>query len=308
MAAAWTDTVLRHSLGLRSGERLLILADRELEPAAEALAGAARALGAGTVVRQVLPEPGRLQVVPRSLTDVVAAAAAVVSLRAELRLAVEDAPMRAARDAFRRAGRGRWVSLAQVDEETLQTALAPGLEEAAVRAAALAGRLRSAVGVRITAPGGTDLQVFYGGRPVLADTGRVREAGAVGNLPAGEAYVAPHETGVEGLLVVDVALGDIPLDQPVALTFRRGRVVTVTGGKAAAELRRRLGRDRWAWTVGELGLGSNPHLKPCDRVALAEKALGTAHVALGGNLAFGGRNPAATHYDCVIASPAVRFL
>lgn len=308
MTLRWTETVLGHSLGLRPGERVLILADRQLQPAAEALTEAARRMQAGEVVHYALPEPGRLQVVPRSLAAAVAAADVVISLRAELRLSVEDAAMRAAMDAFRRAGRGRWVSLAQVEVETLEAALSPGLEEVAARVSALAGRMRAAAGVRLTAPGGTDLRVSYEGRPVLVDTGQVREAGAVGNLPAGEAYVAPHETGVDGQLVVDVALGDIPLDQPVTLTFRRGRVMEATGGEAAAELRRRLGDDRWAWTVGELGLGVNPHITPSGRVALAEKALGTAHVALGGNLAFGGRNPAPTHYDCVIASPTVEFL
>lgn len=308
MTLRWTETVLGHSLGLRPGERVLILADRQLQPAAEALTEAARRMQAGEVVHYALPKPGRLQVVPRSLAAAVAAADVVISLRAELRLSVEDAAMRAAMDAFRRAGRGRWVSLAQVEVETLEAALSPGLEEVAARVSALAGRMRAAAGVRLTAPGGTDLRVSYEGRPVLVDTGQVREAGAVGNLPAGEAYVAPHETGVDGQLVVDVALGDIPLDQPVTLTFRRGRVMEATGGEAAAELRRRLGDDRWAWTVGELGLGVNPHITPSGRVALAEKALGTAHVALGGNLAFGGRNPAPTHYDCVIASPTVEFL
>lgn len=308
MAAGWTGTVLRDSLGLQPGERVLILADRALEPAAEALAEAARALHAGAVELRTLPEPRRMRLVPKWLTAAVGSADAIISLRAALRLGVEDALMRAALDAFRRAGRGRWVSMAQVEMETLEIVLAPGLGEVVARTLALAARLRAATGVRLTAPGGTDLRVTYAGRPVWADTGRVREPGAFGNLPAGEAFVAPLETGAEGRLVVDVALGDIPLDRPVALTFRHGRVVAVSGGEAAAELRRRLGDDRWAWTVGELGLGANPHVKPCGRVALAEKALGTAHVALGGNLAFGGRNPAPTHYDCVIASPTVDFL
>ncbi|BAD41937.1 aminopeptidase [Symbiobacterium thermophilum] len=308
MVPRWAGTVLQDSLGLRPGERVLVLADRPLAPAAAALDEAARALGAAEVKAHLLPDPDRLQVVPRWITDAVRSADAIVSLRAALRLAAEDALMRAALDAFHRARRGRWVSMAQVDVSVLETALAPGLAEAAARARALAARLRAAAGVRLTAPGGTDLQLTFAGRPVHADTGWVRQPGDFGNLPAGEAYVAPDETGAEGLLVVDVALGDIPLDRPVALRFRRGRVAEVTGGEAAAELRRRLGNDPWAWTVGELGLGTNPHVRPCGRVAVAEKALGTAHVALGGNLAFGGRNPASTHYDCVIAAADVRFL
>lgn len=305
----WTETVWRESLGLRPGERVLLLADAPLAEAAEALAEAAGACGAGSVARFGLPEPrAGLQVVPRGLTAAAADADVLVCLRSGLNLAREDAAVRAARGAFRRSGRGRWAALAQVDLAVLEAALEPGLAEVERRARELADRMRAAAGVHLTAPGGTDLRLCWAGRPVLAETGRIQEPGSIGNLPPGEAYVAPHETRADGRLSVDVALGDIPLDGPVTLTFSRGRVVEVAGGGAAAELRRRLGDDPWAWTVGEFGLGANPYLPPCDRVALAEKALGTAHVALGGNRAFGGRNPAPTHYDCVIAAPVVRFL
>ena len=307
--AAWTETVLRESLGLRPGERVLIMADAPLAGAAEALAAAAAAAGARRVARFTLPEPrAGLQVVPRGLTAEAGEADVVICMRSGLDLAREDAPVRAARGASRQTGRGRWAVLAQVDPAVLTATLEPGLAEVERRAGELASLLRAHDGVHLTAPGGTDLRIIWDGRPVHAETGRIQEPGSIGNLPPGEAYVAPHETRTDGRLVVDVALGDIPVDRPVTLTFRHGRVVEVAGGGAAVELRRRLGDDTWAWTVGEFGLGANPHVAPCDRVALAEKALGTAHVALGGNRAFGGRNPAPTHYDCVIAAPAMRFL
>jgi leucyl aminopeptidase (aminopeptidase T) len=168
--------------------------------------------------------------------------------------------------------------------------------------------MRSATGVHLKSGLGTDLRLSYAGRPVQVEDGRIRERGAMGNLPAGEVFVAPHEAQADGRLVVDLALGDLWLDAPVALTFERGRVVNVAGGRAAAELRSRLGKDDWAWTIGEFGLGANPHLKPCGKVALDEKVLGTAHTALGGNRSYGGANPAATHYDCVIKEPKVRFI
>ncbi|WP_374711907.1 aminopeptidase [Symbiobacterium terraclitae] len=307
--ASWTETVLCESLGLRPGERVLIMADAPLAEAAEALAAAAGEVGAGRVARFALPEPrAGLQLVPRGLAAAAGGADVLVCLRSDLDLAREDAPVRAARGALRQAGRGRLAVLAQVDLAVLEATLEHGLAEVERRAEELAGRMRAAAGAHLTAPGGTDLRLSWAGRPVLAETGRLQEPGSAGNLPPGEAYVAPHEARADGRLVVDVALGDIPLDGPVALTLRQGRVVEVAGGKAAAELRRRLGDDPWAWTIGEFGLGANPHVAPCDRVSLAEKALGTAHVALGGNRAFGGRNPAPTHYDCVIAAPAVRYL
>ena len=78
MHRRWTDAVLRQGLGLRPGERVLVMADRPLRPAADALAEAARALGGAEVMQHVLPEPGPLQVVSRSLAAAAAAADAVV--------------------------------------------------------------------------------------------------------------------------------------------------------------------------------------------------------------------------------------
>ncbi|MGE5674277.1 MAG: hypothetical protein ACM3XM_10370, partial [Mycobacterium leprae] len=126
---------------------------------------------------------------------------------------------------------------------------------------------------------------------------------------AGEVYAAPLEVSAEGRLVVDLAMGDLPLPQPVALTFRQGRVVeatTLAGDSAPmAPLRERLGTDPWAWTVGELGIGANPFVRTRGATAVVEKALGTVHIALGANRSFGGVNAAATHCDCVIGSPSV---
>jgi hypothetical protein len=128
-------------------------------------------------------------------------------------------------------------------------------------------------------------------------------AGALGNLPWGEVFVAPLEASAEGRLVVDLTVGNIRPAEPISLTFRQGRVVEVTGGPEAGELRQRLGTDPWSWTVGEFGIGANPRARICGKVTVDEKVWGTVHVALGSNLSFGGCNPAATHYDCVVSAP-----
>lgn len=309
MGAGWIQTVLQESLGLQPGESLLILADRPLWAAGEALGAAAAALGAGKVQQMALPDPGVLfSVVPRSLPRAAGEADVILTLRSGLNLQVEDAHIRAAMGAFRQEGHGRWASFAQVDAATLEGALGAGLGPVIAHAEELAGQMRAARGVHLTSASGTDLRLSYARRPVQVENGLLRVRGAVGNLPAGEVYVAPHEAQADGHLVVDLALGDIWLDEPVTLTFEHGRVVHLSGGRAASELRSRLGNDDWAWTIGEFGLGANPHLGPTGKVALDEKALGTAHIALGGNRSFGGANPAATHYDCVIRAPQVKFL
>lgn len=310
MPDRWVENILVESLGLRPGERVLVVSDRTLREAGAALVAGARSRGAALANQMFLPELGRaFTVVPTALVQAVREADVLVMIRADLELWDEDPVVRAMMSAFREAGRGRWASLAQVDELLLNGELSADFGVIPGEVERLAALLRSGSRVRITSAAGTDLTLSYGGRPLQLETGLIRSPGAIGNLPAGEVYVAPLETSADGRLVVDLSLGDIWLDLPVTLTFERGRVVDAEGGWALRDLRQRLGEDDWAWTIGEFGLGANPHIKRGrGRVAHDEKSLGTAHIALGANLVFGGKNPAATHYDCVIADAHIEVL
>lgn len=311
MASGWAASLIRNCLGLRPGESFLALSDPPLRGAAEALCAAASRQGAGRAEVLLVPTAwaggaqGRppLRLVSARLPEKVGAADGIISLLTELDLAGENPVMRAAMAAFAAAGRGRWAMGAGITTDLMEQGLAADPSRTRATALRLAERLAGAEEVRVTTEAGTDLRLRLGGRPVHAETGVLEGPGALCNLPAGEAYVAPLEESAEGRLVVDLSLGDLPLDGPVTLLFRQGRAVQVEGGEAARLLQTRLGDDPAAWTVGELGLGANAALRVRGRAHLDEKVWGTAHVALGGNLRFGGRNNAVTHYDCVIGAP-----
>ena len=305
MNPSWAVNVLQNCMGLRPGERVLALVDEPLRVAGDALAAAAGALGAGAAAVRVLPAPRPLAVIPQSFMQQVEAADVIVSLFSGLDLERESPVLRAGLAAFRGARRGRWGAGACIDEAVLQEDLTADCQAVAAQTAAAAERLARAGEVRLTSAAGTDLRLQLGGRPVHQDTGLLHTPGAYGNLPAGEAFVAPLEDSAEGRLVVDLSIGDIPLDQPVLLTFRKGRAVAAEGGAAAQELQRRLGADPGAWTLGEFGVGTNPGVRIRHRAPQDEKVLGTVHVALGGNTHFGGANTAASHYDCVIRAPKI---
>jgi leucyl aminopeptidase (aminopeptidase T) len=293
-------------MGLRTGETVLALVDEPLRRAGEALCAAALDLGAAQAHQRVLPiMVPALAVVPDTFLRQVQEADVIISLLSDLDLQRERPLVRAGLAAFRSAMRGRWASGVCIDHDVLEHELAADYAEVAARTEAMAARLARAERVRIVTPAGTDLRLELGGRPIHQDTGLLMAPGAFGNLPAGEAYVAPPEHSAEGTVVVDVSLGDIPLDRPVTLTFRNGRAVSAEGGEAAQALERRLGSDSRAWTLGELGLGTNPAVSIRGRAPIDEKAAGTVHIALGGNAHFGGTNPVATHYDCVISRPEV---
>jgi len=304
----WVQNLLVSSLNLQKGERLVIMTDVPLESQGGTVCRAALDMGAADALQVVLPDTGALfALVPSHLVQGVQQADVVIAMRSDLDLSREDAHLRAAMATFRAAGRGRWASLAQISPEVLAHELSADLRPVAAEAKRLAAQLRAGSALRLTSPAGTDLRLRYGGRPIHVEDGRIRKRGQVGNLPGGEVYVAPLETSAEGRLVVDLCLGDLELDEPVTLTFAGGRVVGLEGGEAVEELRERLADDPWAWTIGEFGLGANPHIRLSGLVALDEKRLGTAHVALGANTAFGGENPAETHYDCVISEAQVEI-
>ena len=113
--------------------------------------------------------------------------------------------------------------------------------------ARLGERMAGSARVRVTTPGGTDCTFDVTGREWKLDDGVLDRPGAFGNLPAGEAFVAPLATGADGVCVIDrsIALGDVGLvDEPIRLTFERGRIVSVEGGRSADSTRAAIAASR----------------------------------------------------------------
>lgn len=305
MAPRWTENLLHTCLCLHPGEQVLVIVDEPLRAAGNTICAAAIESGAAAATVHVLPPMRTFSVVSQRLLQQVSGADLIVSLFSSLDLNHEAAALRAAVAAFRSGARGRWASGACIDGDILVRELTADYREVAQRAEWLGARLAEADEVRITSASGSDLTLRRGGRPVHVETGILSAPGSFGNLPGGEVFIAPLEESAEGRLVVDLCVGDLPLHEPLLLSFHRGRVVQMSGGAAASELKRRLGDDPWGWTVGELGIGANPYAQIRRRVTTDEKAAGTVHVALGSNQQFGGQNPADTHYDCVLSAPQV---
>ena len=163
----------------------------------------------------------------------------------------------------------------------------------------------------MTTPGGTDCTFDVTGREWKLDDGVLDQPGAFGNLPAGEAFVAPLATGADGLCVIDrsIALGGVGLvDEPIRMTFERGRIVAIEGGSSAAATRAAIAEaGEGADVVAELGIGTNAGARITGSVITDEKVLGTAHVAFGDNASgsYGGDNRAAIHVDGVMADATI---
>jgi aminopeptidase len=148
--------------------------------------------------------------------------------------------------------------------------------------------------LRIVGPD-TDLLVVVGGRTWIAADGR-------NNLPDGEVFTSPVETGTEGEIrftFPGVFLGREVED--VRLRFEGGRVVAAEARQGEAYLRELLDLDEGARIAGELAFGLNYEIDRFTRnILLDEKIGGTMHLALGAGFAqAGGKNSSGLHWDLI---------
>jgi len=169
----------------------------------------------------------------------------------------------------------------------------------------VARELSKAIRVEITTENGSRLSFSIKGRKAIADTGLLAKRGSFGNLPAGEAFVAPVEGTASGKLV----LGWAPvreLKSPVILTVKEGYVKDISGEEAyAGELRKKLSERKENGNIAEFGIGTNNRAKRPDNILESEKIMGTVHIALGDNSSFGGKVNTSFHQDFVFFKPTV---
>ena len=151
---------------------------------------------------------------------------------------------------------------------------------------------------------GHTLTLDLKGRRGVASTGVFRHKGNSGNLPSGEAYIAPVENGSNGSVVVDGSFGDIGLlGSPIQLTVRDGKLVDIQGQDA--DKLSVLRESEANATLCELGIGANYAARLRGILLEDEKAYHTIHVAFGTNDDFGGTNKATCHMDGIIKNPTL---
>ncbi len=158
---------------------------------------------------------------------------------------------------------------------------------------------------------GTNITVSLKGRTGIVDAGILTEPGVVGNLPSGEAYIAPVEGTANGRVVVEAGWF-AGLDEKLVFTFKSGKVVGIDGGGKVGDTYRGLlgiGKEGALYEArrncAELGIGTNPKAKRLDNVLEAEKIRGTVHIAIGDNAHMGGKVNADLHQDFVIKKPTL---
>jgi leucyl aminopeptidase (aminopeptidase T) len=170
-------------------------------------------------------------------------------------------------------------------------------------------RMTHAKNIRVTNPAGTELEFSVLGRLAHGVPGFCKRPGDATGVPDIEAYIAPVEETVNGVLMVDASTSVTGLvyDDPIRIDIRSGMAVRIQGGREGLRLRRVLKQagKRAAFQVGEFGIGLNPRASIRGAIIEDEGVFGTAHIALGDNTRLGGANRAPTHIDLVFRQAEV---
>jgi leucyl aminopeptidase (aminopeptidase T) len=185
----------------------------------------------------------------------------------------------------------------------------PKLQERAKRLKSLLDYGRE---VTVVTDKGTHLYFNISGMKAYVNDGKELTSG--GNVPVGEVFIAPKKNCVEGTVVIDGSVrhrtGTVLVRKNVTIRISNGEVQRIEGGDEASLLRdsitailRRAGNTWGIKRIGELGIGLNPGAKVCGPNIINEKALHTAHIAIGSNATFGGTIYAPLHLDQVFHNP-----
>ncbi|MBR9691308.1 aminopeptidase [Candidatus Woesearchaeota archaeon] len=201
----------------------------------------------------------------------------------------------------------RVATLPGVTKEIMERAINVDYEEMAKRSNKLKDVLDKGKKVRVVTSAGTDITMSIDGREAKASAGMLREKGLLGNLPAGETYIAPVEGTADGKYVIDCSVLKKKVTSPITVAVEDGFAVKIDGDERADELRNVLDgiKDKNAFNIAELGIGTNDKAIVTGNVLEDEKVMGTAHIALGKNFSFGGKVDVPVHIDGVFLKPTI---
>ncbi|MBI5467714.1 MAG: aminopeptidase, partial [Deltaproteobacteria bacterium] len=202
----------------------------------------------------------------------------------------------------------RYASMPLFERFMLEGAMTADWNAVASRTNRLVEMMTGGDTVVVTSHNGTSITFSMQRREVQPDTGILTTPGSFGNLPAGEAFLAPVEGTAEGTLILEWSPTK-KLRESITLEVAKGRVVKVIGNEKYAEvLREKLAVHPLMGNIAELGIGTNDKATRPDNILETEKILGTVHIALGDNASFGGRVSVPFHQDFIFYRPTLEVI
>ena len=293
---------LRHNLDVKNTERVLIMTDKNKRSIGEAFYEATRTITTHVELTEV-PVPHINGEEPEGTIATKMLIPDVILLPLS-----KSISWTAARMAATERG-ARIASLPQITDEIILRNFPCDYADIRLRANRLCDALDQANQIRVTTELGTDLTFSVAGRQGHGRKGGIyMQPGHWGNLPCGEAFIAPLEGTANGTYVVDASHAGVgKLETPITITVKNGMVVGIEGGAQADALAGMLKAvgDPNAVNIAEFGIGCNDRARICGITLEDEKVLGTCHIALGNNIYFGGRMDVSIHVDGVLRKPTI---
>nr|WP_106790053.1 aminopeptidase [Massilistercora timonensis] len=291
------EQVLVSCLGVKKDESVLVITDDTRKEIGEAFYQAACDLGCEGLLMVMKEREVSGQEPPKAVAEAMKAADVVIAPTAK------SLTHTAARIQAAAAGT-RVATMPGITREMFgKGAMTADYQEVEKLTARITDMLTRADKARIEKDGKV-LEISLKGRDGVPSPGVYKEPGKCGNLPSGEAYIAPLEDGSEGEMIIDGSMVGIgKLESPLHMKISGGKLREVTGDKS--ENLEILLKNETNGTLCELGIGTNEAAILNGIILEDEKVYGTVHIAFGTNASFGGVNKAECHMDGIILRPTL---
>ena len=290
-------SILVSCMNVQPGENVLVITDDAKLAIGDALYQAAKGLGADAMLVTMNPRQVSGQEPPAPI--------AAAMLASDVVLCPMSTSITHTRAKIEAAKAGaRIATMPDITEEMFsQGAMTADYNQVLELTLKVTDLLTTASTARIEKDGHV-LTIDLSGRPGVPSSGVYREKGQAGNLPSGEAYIAPLENGSNGTMVIDGSMVGVGLlQEPLTVTVKDGKLQSIEGADAD-KLSILLENENNA-TLCELGIGTNYAARLIGVILEDEKAYHTVHIAFGTNIGFGGVNKAACHMDGIIKNPTL---
>lgn len=294
------SAVIQECLGLEPGDEVLVICNPITEELGALLRINAQGEG-GEATLAVISERDSHAAEPPATVSAAMLVADII-----LAPTIQSISHTEARKAATDAG-ARVASMPGVTGEMLARVMGADMRLVRKRGTRLARVLGAGAEARITCSRGSDLRMGLIDRTAIVDAGQLNKRGAFGNIPCGEAFIAPLEGTGDGTLIVDGSIAGVgKVEMPVELTVEAGHLTAASGPEGTqliSTLEEQGGPE--GTNLAELGLGTNEAAMLTGSILEDEKILGSAHVAFGASKAIGGTVQTEVHLDCVMLEPTV---
>lgn len=292
---------LNKCMGLKKGETCLIITDQNKLDIANELFDAAKSITSEKVEIIEIPV-GKVngEEPPEHVKEI------MKSFDVILMPTTKSLSHTSARKEACEAG-ARIASMPNINEEILLRAVNVDYDKMSELGEKIKLILEKADKVRVITEKGTDIEFSVKERAVCNDNGIYNEKGRWGNLPAGEVCLAPVEETANGVFIADASFGGIgTVDKDIIIEVKQGYASSIKGGESAEHLKEMLKKaGKKAYNIAELGIGTNEKAQITGIALEDEKVLGTAHIALGNNLSYGGSVDVPLHLDGIFNKPTI---